>query len=62
VLREIHYIYSCKSAEKRYKDILDLSTDGIIIIDPRDGIISGTNQSLSKLLGYDGKEIVGNQL
>lgn len=62
VLREIHYIYSCKSAEKRYKDILDLSTDGIIIIDPRDGIISGTNQSLSKLLGYDGKEIVGKSI
>ncbi len=62
VLREIHYIHSCKSAEKRYKGLLDLSTDGVIVVDPKEKIIRETNQSVSKLLGYEAGEIIGKSL
>ncbi len=57
VLREIHFIQSCKSAEKRYRDLFNLYTDGIMIIDPKEGTIRETNQALTELLGYKEGEL-----
>lgn len=57
VLREIHFIRSCRSAEKRYRGLFNLYTDGIMIIDPKSGFIRETNRALSELLEYKEGEL-----
>ncbi len=58
VLREIHFIHSTRSAEKRYRGLFNLYADGIIIVDPEEGKISETNKAILDLLGYDGGELL----
>jgi len=59
VLREIHFIHSCRSAEKRYRGLFNLYADGIMIIEPKTGVIKETNRALSELLDYKEGELEG---
>ncbi len=59
VLREIHFIQSCRSAERRYRGLFNLYADGIVIVNPADGVIKETNNAITELLGYKVGELEG---
>jgi PAS domain S-box-containing protein len=50
------------SLQKKDTKGFRLSTDGVIVVDPKEKIIRETNQSVSKLLGYEAGEIIGKSL
>ncbi|MGC8739122.1 MAG: diguanylate cyclase [Candidatus Hydrogenedens sp.] len=59
VLREIHFIQSCRSAERRYRGLFNLYADGILILYPANGVIKESNHALTELLGYKEGELEG---
>lgn len=50
-----------KDSEKNYHEIFDYSLDAIITTDP-DGIVTNSNKSAEKMLGYPSNELIGQHI
>jgi len=48
--------------EEQYRRLFETASDGIVLLEKREGKITQTNPATEKLLGYTEKESVGNKL
>ncbi len=53
---------SLRISENRYRRLFEASTDGILIVDPRLGVINDANPVMVALLGYSREELLGQAL
>jgi PAS domain S-box-containing protein len=51
-----------KESEARYRRIFETATDGIVLLDKRDGSIAYGNQAVENMLGYSENEYTGKSL
>jgi PAS domain S-box-containing protein len=49
-------------SENRYRRLFEASTDGILLVEPRSGLITDANPSLLHLLGSTLEQVVGREL
>ncbi len=49
-------------SENRYRRLFEVSTDGILLIDPRSGAITDANPAATALLGYPREQLLGQEL
>src|SRR5260370_16632706 len=50
-----------QESEKRMRSVLDNVSDGLVTLDPA-GVIDSINPAVSRLFGYDEKELVGQKV
>jgi PAS domain S-box-containing protein len=51
-----------RTSENRYRRLFESSTDGILIVDPRSGIITDTNPFMMHLLGSTREQVMDREL
>ena len=51
-----------EEAEERYRRLFETASDGIVLLEKREGNITHTNPAAEKMLGYTKKECIGNKL
>jgi len=49
-------------AEELYRGVFDTASDGIVLLEKREGKITHANSVVEKMLGYSAKECIGNKL
>ena len=49
-------------SEELYKGVFKTASDGIVLLEKREGKITHTNPAIEKMLGYSAKECIGNKL
>ena len=49
-------------SEEQYRRLFETASDGIVLLEKREGKITQANPATEKLLGYTEKEIIGNKL
>jgi PAS domain S-box-containing protein len=49
-------------AEERYRRLFETASDGIVLLEKREGKITHANPATEKMLGYDKKESIGHKL
>src|SRR5208283_5061384 len=49
-------------SEERYRRIFETASDGIVLLEKREGNIVTANPAISKMLGYSKEECIGNNL
>lgn len=49
-------------SENRYRSLFEASTDGILMVEPRSGLITDANSSILHLLGSPRERVVGREL
>jgi PAS domain S-box-containing protein len=49
-------------SEERYRRLFETASDGIVLLEKREGKITHANPAAEKMLGYSKKECVGNKL
>jgi PAS domain S-box-containing protein len=49
-------------SEERYRRLFETASDGIVLLEKREGKITQANPATEKMLGYTHKEIIGNML
>lgn len=51
-----------KDSEKRFRRLFETASDGIVLLEKREGKIAHANSAIEKMLGYSSKESIGNRL
>ncbi|GAB6269506.1 MAG: hypothetical protein STSR0002_22480 [Smithella sp.] len=49
-------------SEELYKGVFKTASDGIVLLEKREGKITHTNPAAEKMLGYSTKDSIGNKL
>jgi PAS domain S-box-containing protein len=49
-------------SEEQYRRLFETASDGIVLLEKREGKITNANQATEKMLGYNQKETIGNKL
>jgi PAS domain S-box-containing protein len=49
-------------SEERYRRLFETASDGIVLLEKREGKITHTNPATEMMLGYPNKECIGNKL
>ena len=49
-------------SEERYRRLFETASDGIVLLEKREGKIASANPAIEKMLGYTKEETVGNKL
>ena len=49
-------------SEELYKGVFETASDGIVLLEKREGKITHVNPAAEKMLGYSAKECIGNKL
>ncbi len=60
--RAEHIADALKISELRYRRLFETARDGILILDPQTGQITGANPFMEELLGYSHAEFLGKEL
>ncbi len=50
-----------EESEARYRNLFEHASDGILIVDPEDGVIWDVNPSLCEMLGYEADHFLGQE-
>ena len=51
-----------EESEERYRRLFETASDGIVLLEKREGKITHANPATEKILGYNQKESIGNKL